>query len=59
MVDATEKAIRDGLCRINCELVKKGIVGNFQEGDWMDEEDIERAIDALMTMYSRHYTNNQ
>jgi hypothetical protein len=58
MVDETNEIIKDGLFRIHSELIKKGIVHNFVEGDWMDEEDIELAIDALMTMYSRHYTNN-
>lgn len=58
-VDSSELIIREGLYAIHKELIENGIIIPFEEGSFMDDEDAEKAVDALMTLYSRHYVNNQ
>jgi len=51
--DMAEKLIREKLAELHGLLIKYGVIIEF-EGDFIDEEGYEQAVDALMVLYTRH-----
>lgn len=51
--DLAEKLIREKLAELHGLLIKYGVIIEF-EGDFIDEESYEQAVDALMVLYTRH-----